>query len=150
MYPDIAPVATDFSVIDRDVLEPVDEYLTREELEDYKVQALNAVRYKGKIWWFPWMMTTYTMLLNLDLFHEKGVDPPKDGNWTYDEFMETIEHLHLKLIGFMKIQNYNFLFINIKILFFKLYLYNTKNKNIFTNIYIMVYYIIVSRYKKRL
>ncbi|KXG74644.1 ABC transporter substrate-binding protein [Thermotalea metallivorans] len=108
MYPDIAPVATDFSVIDRDVLEPVDEYLTREELEDYKVQALNAVRYKGKTWGFPWMMTTYTMLLNLDLFHEKGVDPPKDGNWTYDEFVKATKALTFDRDGNGKNDVYGF------------------------------------------
>ncbi|QEK11580.1 extracellular solute-binding protein [Crassaminicella thermophila] len=92
-YPDIAPVGADFTVIHQNILEPVDSYLTKEELNDYRPQSLAAVRYNGKIWGFPCMMTTYTMFLNLDLFHEKGVNPPKDGNWTYDEFVNTLKEL---------------------------------------------------------
>lgn len=92
-YPDIAPVGSDFTVIAQNVLEPIDRYLSATEINSYKTQALSAVRYNEKTWGFPWMMTTYTMILNMDLFHEKGLRPPQDGNWTYDEFVETLKKL---------------------------------------------------------
>ncbi|MFT9497851.1 extracellular solute-binding protein [Anaerosolibacter sp.] len=106
--PDIAPVATDFAMIDRGVLEPIDAYLTKVEEAEYKTQALNAVRYDGKTWGFPAMMTTYTMLLNLDIFQEKGIDPPKDGNWTYEEFVETAKALTFDRDGNGKMDVYGF------------------------------------------
>lgn len=92
-FPDIAPVGNDYSVISQDYLEPLDQYFTEEEIEDYKMGALRSVRYNNKIWGVPWMMTTYTMFLNLDLFHERGVTPPEDGNWSYEEFLETLQAL---------------------------------------------------------
>ncbi|QZY56022.1 extracellular solute-binding protein [Crassaminicella profunda] len=107
-YPDIAPVATDYSIIHQNVLEPVDKYLSKKELADYKPQALSAVQVDGKVWGFPCMMTTYTMLLNLDLFHEKGVTPPKDGKWTYDEFVKSLKKLTYDEDGDEKIDVYGF------------------------------------------
>ncbi|MFZ5966422.1 MAG: ABC transporter substrate-binding protein [Bacillota bacterium] len=92
-YPDIAPVATEYAYISQNLLESVDPYLTGDEMNDYKVQALSAVRFDGKLWGFPWMMTTTTMLLNVDIFREKGVPIPKDGNWTYQEFVDTLTKL---------------------------------------------------------
>ncbi len=92
-FPDIAPVGSDHSVIVQNVLEPLDKYFTEKELDNYKSSALKSVMYNGRVWGVPWMMSTYTMFLNLDLFNERGVEPPKDGNWTYDEFVETLKAL---------------------------------------------------------
>ena len=41
----------------------------------------------------PFAMTTYAMYINLDLFRQRGVEPPIDGNWTYDEFVEKMQKL---------------------------------------------------------
>lgn len=92
-YPDIAPIATDYCIISKNVLEPVDQYLSMGERDNYKTQALSAVRFNGKTWGFPWMMTTNTMILNADLFHQRNVELPKDGNWTYDQFVEALKKL---------------------------------------------------------
>jgi multiple sugar transport system substrate-binding protein len=92
-YPDIAPVAADPAIISKNVLEPLDQYLSKKELKDYKPQALKAVRYKEKMWGIPWMMTSYTMLLNTELFHEKDVALPRDGKWTYEEFVKKLKLL---------------------------------------------------------
>ncbi|QXM06477.1 ABC transporter substrate-binding protein [Crassaminicella indica] len=107
-YPDIAPVGADYSIIQKNVLEPVDEYLSRKELDDYKPQALAAVQADGKIWGFPCMMSTYTLFLNLDLFREEGVNPPKNGNWTYDEFVEALKKLTKDKDGDGNIDTYGF------------------------------------------
>jgi len=107
-YPDIAPVGSDYSIITQNVLEPLDDYLSVEELNNYKTHAISAVRYNGKIWGVPWMMTTYTMFLNLDLFNEKGVRPPQNGNWTYDEFVETLKALTYDKDGDGKVDVFGF------------------------------------------
>jgi multiple sugar transport system substrate-binding protein len=39
------------------------------------------------------MMTGYTMLLNTQLFSEKNVPLPQDGNWTYEQFTEAVKQL---------------------------------------------------------
>lgn len=92
-YPDIAPVGTDFELISKGMLEPLDEFLTQDELNDYKIQAISAVKYKKHIWGLPYMMENYSLFLNLDLFNKMDVQPPKDGNWTYEEFVDTLKKL---------------------------------------------------------
>ncbi|QIB26891.1 ABC transporter substrate-binding protein [Caloranaerobacter azorensis] len=92
-YPDIAPIAADFNYMKKGILEPLDNYFTKEEKNKFKCQALRAVTYNGKMWGVPFMMTTYVMYLNLDLFIERGVEPPIDGNWTYEEFVEKMKML---------------------------------------------------------
>ncbi|MBF8983354.1 extracellular solute-binding protein [Lutibacter sp. B2] len=92
-YPDIAPVGADVGIICQNILEPVDAFFTQEEKQDYKKQALDAVSEHGSIWGFPCMMSTYTMILNMDLFNEKGVRPPQNGQWTYSEFVDTLKKL---------------------------------------------------------
>src|SRR5699024_10516207 len=89
--PDIIPVGNGFNYIN--MLEPLDEYIEDEELKSIKIQALNGVDYKGQIIAYPVALTTYSMYLNLDLFNKKGVPPPNDGNWSYEEFVETLEKL---------------------------------------------------------
>ncbi len=90
-YPDIAPI--DYWMIVQGVLEPLDSYLSRGEINKYNDSAISAVQYHGRIWGVPCMMTTYTMLLNTDLFNEKGVELPRNGRWTYDEFVEKLKQL---------------------------------------------------------
>ncbi len=89
--PDIIPVGNGLNYIN--TLEPLDEYIEDEELKSIKIQALNGVDYKGKIIAYPVALTTYSMYLNLDLFNKKGVPPPNDGNWSYEEFVGALEKL---------------------------------------------------------
>lgn len=106
--PDIAPVATDFTYIREDILEPLDAYFSKEELNKFKSQALRAVTYDGKLWGVPFMMTTYVMYLNLDMFRERGVEPPIDGNWTYDEFVEKMQKLTWDSDGDGEVDHFGF------------------------------------------
>jgi multiple sugar transport system substrate-binding protein len=91
--PDIAPVGNDSGIIGKGILEPLNAYLTADEISDFRSSALNSVTYKEEILAMPWMITTYTMVLNLDLFKEREVEPPVDGNWTYDEFIDKLKQL---------------------------------------------------------
>ncbi|EOD00423.1 extracellular solute-binding protein, family 1 [Caldisalinibacter kiritimatiensis] len=106
--PDIAPVGADFTFMKEDILEPLDLYLSDKEKQKFKFQALHAVTYDGKMWGMPVMMTTYTMYLNLDLFRQRGVEPPIDGNWTYEEFVEKMKKLTWDSDNDSKIDHYGF------------------------------------------
>lgn len=91
--PDIAPITNASMYLKDEVLEPLDSYFSDKEKNGFKYQAMKAVTYDSKMWGVPCMMTTYAMYLNLELFRERGVDPPLDGNWTYEEFVEKMKQL---------------------------------------------------------
>ncbi|AKL96709.1 carbohydrate ABC transporter substrate-binding protein, CUT1 family [Clostridium aceticum] len=106
--PDVLPIGSDYSILSKEVLQPLDPYLTAEEVSSFKEDAIKAVSYDGHIWGLPWMMSTYTMVLNLDLFNERGVEPPVDGNWTYEEFIEKLQQLTYDSKGNGKIDHFGF------------------------------------------
>ncbi|WP_042459401.1 extracellular solute-binding protein [Neobacillus dielmonensis] len=112
-WPDIAPVdisgsAVSIDQIDQGVLESVDDLYTKEELKDFYPNALDAYKYDGKLYGIPNSMTVHTMLLNLDLFKERNVEPPKNGEWTWDEFLDTAEKLTFDRDGDGKTDVYGF------------------------------------------
>lgn len=92
--PDIIPVNNGFNYIN--MLESLDDYFEDEELKSIKIQAINGVKYEGKMIAYPVALTTYSMYLNLDLFSKKGISPPNNGNWSYEEFVETLKELTYK------------------------------------------------------
>lgn len=91
--PDIAPVGANYEIISKNVLEPLDKYFNKDKIDKYKPNVISAVKYDNAIWGFPYMMENYCLFLNLDLFNERGVKPPKDGNWTYEEFIKSVKEL---------------------------------------------------------
>lgn len=92
-YPDIAPVGSDYYFMSEGLLERLDEYIAPDEKEDFLPPALDSATYNGSIYGIPWMMTGYTMLLNTRLFNEKNVPIPKDGSWTYEQFVDAAKQL---------------------------------------------------------
>ena len=90
-YPDIAPVASGYDFIYEGYLEPVDEYFSPNELERYESRAIDAVTYRGRIYGFPWFMTTYGLFINKEIFKAKNVTIPKSGSWAYDEFVSALQ-----------------------------------------------------------
>jgi len=94
--PDIAPF--DLSAggirpeeLEAGLLEPVERFLAKPD--DVSPQAKEAYSHGGHLWGFPQTMTGHVLLLNLDLFAERGVQPPKDGRWTWEEFVEAARRL---------------------------------------------------------
>jgi multiple sugar transport system substrate-binding protein len=106
--PDIAPIGSDFQIISSGALEPLDEYLNKDEINNYKPKAISAVKYENKIWGIPYMMETHCLFLNQDLFNERGVKLPNEGNWTYEEFVETLKQLTYDKNGDDKIDVFGF------------------------------------------
>ncbi|KAB3537866.1 extracellular solute-binding protein [Alkaliphilus pronyensis] len=106
--PDIIPVGSDYSIIASGILEPLNIHLSTEEIKDFDEVAIKTVTFNGEILAVPWMMTTYTLILNLDMFKERGVEPPVDGIWTYEEFIEKLQRLTFDSKGRGKIDHYGF------------------------------------------
>ncbi|HVR89156.1 MAG TPA: hypothetical protein VHG53_06390 [Candidatus Limnocylindria bacterium] len=70
--------------------------LSDAERRDFNPSALGATTYKGKVVAYPLWIVPWFEYLNLDLFKERGVTPPKDGNWTFDEFFDAAKKLTFK------------------------------------------------------
>src|SRR2546428_6244730 len=70
--------------------------LTDAERRDFNPSALQATTYKGKVVAYPLWIVPWFEYINLDLFKEAGVTPPKDGSWTYDEFFAAAQKLTFK------------------------------------------------------
>ena len=70
--------------------------LTAAERSDFNPSALTATTYKGKVVAYPLWIVPWFEYINLDLFKERGVTPPKDGNWTYEEFLDAAKKLTFK------------------------------------------------------
>ncbi len=66
---------------------------TDADKKDFNASALQATTYKGQIVAYPLWIVPWFEYINLDLFKDGGVQPPKDGNWTYEEFLDAAKKL---------------------------------------------------------
>lgn len=101
-WPDIAPVdisggGVSTAQVEQGILVDMGKYLTKEQIDAYYPAAVDAYSLKGKLYGLPTSMTVHTLLLNLDLFKQANVEPPKDGKWTWDEFQTKMKALTTKL-----------------------------------------------------
>ena len=93
VWPDIASVGLNLRYIEMDVVEALDDFFSEEELADFFPAALEEFTHKGSLWGIPTTMSVLSLMLNLDIFEERGVEPPVDGRWTWDEFVNTMKKL---------------------------------------------------------
>lgn len=107
-YPDIAPVGAVPMFQNKKALTPLNNYLDNDELKDYKDAAINSVTHRGDIYGLPYMMDMNCMLLNVDYFNTKGVDLPKDGIWSYKEFVDKLKKLTYDENGDGKLDHFGF------------------------------------------
>jgi len=70
--------------------------LSAAERSDFNASALTATTYKGKVVAYPLWIVPWFEYINLDLFKERGVTPPADGNWTYEAFLDAAKKLTFK------------------------------------------------------
>lgn len=83
----------------RGLLEPIDNYLAAEDVEDWYSYTLKKGYINGQHFIFPWNNSNNgmgnSMLLNPAIFAERGVDLPELPNrsWTFDEFLEATKKL---------------------------------------------------------
>lgn len=112
-WPDIAPVDISGGTIklkhlEQGVVEPLDSFFTEEELADFYSGALGSYEYQGHLYGIPTSMTVHSLILNLDIFEERGVEPPVDGKWTWDEFVDKMKKLTFDRDGDGEIDVYGF------------------------------------------
>jgi multiple sugar transport system substrate-binding protein len=76
----------------RDLLEPVEEFMTEEDKKDFYPWALEAASMNGKVLFWPWLGTANTYIVNKTIFKERGIENllPKDPErlWTYEELLQ--------------------------------------------------------------
>lgn len=81
------------------LLEPIDDYLTQEDIDDWYDYTLRKGFVNGQHYIFPWNNSSngmgVTMLLNPEIFERVGVDMPAlpRRDWSIDEFMELAKAL---------------------------------------------------------
>ena len=91
--------------IEAGLLEPIDAYLTPEDLEDFYDYALNEGKFGDHYYMFPWNNSNNgmgsTLLLNPAIFADRGVELPPlpDRAWTMDEFMTAARKLSYDVDG---------------------------------------------------
>lgn len=112
-WPDVAPIdisggTVKLAHIKQGVVESLDSYFTKTELADFYPGALEAYTFSGHLYGVPSSMTVHALLLNLDIFKERGVQPPVNGKWTWDEFVEKMKKLTFDRNGDGKMDVYGF------------------------------------------
>jgi len=87
------------------LIAPIDDFLSADDKTDIISTSLDAVRVGGKAYAWPLWVPPVGMYLNLDIFKEKGVDPPA-ATWTYDEFVDTAKKLTFQRANGEKVFGY--------------------------------------------
>ena len=88
------------------LVSPIDTFLTADDKADIYPNLLDAVTIDGKMYAWPLWVPPVGMYLNLDIFKEKGVTPPKSG-WTYDEFVKIAQQLTFTRANGEKVYGYS-------------------------------------------
>lgn len=98
--PDLVYTINNFGAITKfgemGALEPIDDFLTEEDLADYSEAVQGAMKYKGQAYMWPWLKLVSGFAVNLDIFEERGamdllpMDRPLR-DWTYDEFLKAAQ-----------------------------------------------------------
>ena len=108
-WPDITRGPLRAHYVVQGVLVNVDPFITPEERADYYEPAIMGASYKGKMYGFPFYMTTKVVFINVDIFKKRGVKIPSvDDPWTFEEFEEALEKLTYDENGDGKVDVYGF------------------------------------------
>ena len=64
--------------------------------KDFNPSALQATTYKGTVVAYPLWIVPWYEYVNLELFKEAGVEPPKESGWSYQQFVDAAKKLTYK------------------------------------------------------
>lgn len=105
-WPDITRGPLKAHYVVQGVLVAIDEYINE---DDYYEPALKGATFNGKIYGFPFYMTTKVVMINREIFKERGVRIPTfEDPWTFEEFAQALEKLTYDKDGDGKIDIYGF------------------------------------------
>jgi len=84
--PDLANIATKWlpELVDLDVIEPLDDYMSEERVERFIPLTLHGAEYEGKLYGVPIAVSARALYCNADLLAAAGKGPPA----TWDELVE--------------------------------------------------------------
>ncbi len=102
--PDISSSDLPLKYIQSGLVEPVDDYITQQDVSDYFESALGSFKSGGKTYGFPWAQKTDYIYLNKALFAKAGAELPRDGMWSVEEFRSTMK----KIASALKIRPFGF------------------------------------------
>jgi multiple sugar transport system substrate-binding protein len=69
---------------------------TDDDRKDFNSSALQATTYKGTAVAYPLWIVPWYEYINLDLFKEASVEPPRDSSWSYQQFVDAAKKLTFK------------------------------------------------------
>jgi multiple sugar transport system substrate-binding protein len=100
--PEVASWGTEFVTwAGRGAMTPLDDYIARDgfDLSQFDENALNSMRWDGKLWQLPYSVNTCILYYNEELFEKAGITPPttdwSDSNWTFEKFIDLAQQLTL-------------------------------------------------------
>lgn len=108
-WPDLTrgPLRTHYII--QGALQSVDDYLSEEEKMDYYPEAIKGATYEGKMYGFPFYMTTKVVIVNRKIFNDVGIKTPSiEDPWTFEEFYEIAKKLTLDTNSDGKIDIFGF------------------------------------------
>lgn len=79
-------------MLQQHLVAPIDDFLDISDKNDIYTNDLDAIASNGLHYAWPLWVPPVGMYINLDVFQERGVTPPKD-DWTYDQFVEIAQQL---------------------------------------------------------
>ncbi len=94
------------TLIAQGLVAPIDEYLTADDKADILPNLFDLVRFDNKLYAWPLWVPPVGLYLNLDVFKERGVEPPKSG-FTYEEFVDIAKKLTFKRANGEQVYGYS-------------------------------------------
>ena len=92
-------------LVKQNLVSPIDDYLSTSDKSDIYPNLLSEIASNGKHYAWPLWVPPVGMYINLDVFHERGIDPPSD-NWTYEQFVEVAQKLTFTRSNGTKVYGY--------------------------------------------
>lgn len=92
-YPDVAPGGGTLPQFIQDgVIEPINPYLGSYAKQLYP-RIVKAATMNGKMYYWPSIQTATVMYLNKNYFAQRHVPLPKNGQWTWNQFVNDLQRL---------------------------------------------------------
>lgn len=87
--PDVAVLLSTelYTLLDMDAIVPMDDFMTKDELNSYYPAFMDNAQTAGKTWSIPFQRSTIVLYYNKDAFAEAGLDPNKPPT-TWEELVD--------------------------------------------------------------
>ncbi|MEN6316336.1 MAG: extracellular solute-binding protein [Clostridiaceae bacterium] len=106
--PDLLYTVNNFGGVSKygkmEALEPIDDYLTQDDWNDYSTAIQAAMKYGDKSYLWPWLKLVSAIAVNMDIVKERKAESliPLNNelrDWTYDEFLTAARALTFSRSG---------------------------------------------------